>query len=387
MEIIRKINSRTIILMQVFVICSLSCSENITTNDDIVYVYTVPSQTDDGWETASLTDVGMDETPIAQFMNEALNNLEHQINGILIVKDGKLVFEEYFPGYAFYQGPLTEFNLETKHNLASVTKSFTSALIGLAIDNGFIQNVNQKMFSFFPEYIDLNNDEKDKITLEHLLTMTSGLEWDESTFSYSDPRNDVFQLFHQNDPIRFILNKPMVTEPGTQFLYSSGSANVLGEIIRKTTGLRADDFAREYLFSPLGITDYKWVILPNNVLFTSGDLKLRPRDMAKLGDLYLHDGVWKGQQIISEWWVEKSTRSFINADPGWEYGYKWWLYTYEINSQQIESYSARGWGGQNIIVFPSLDMVVVTTAGYYDDRDLEFQIGVILIPKILSAAL
>ena len=379
--------SKTILFIQALVICSLSCSDNITTNDDIVYVYTVPTQTDDGWETASLTDVGMDETPIAQFMNEALNNLEHKIHGILIVKSGRLVFEEYFPGYAFYHGPLTEFDRETKHNLASVTKSFTSALIGLAIDNGFIQNVNQKMFSFFPEYIDLNNDEKDKITLEHLLTMTSGLEWDESTFSYSDPRNDVFQLFHQNDPIRFILNKPMVTEPGTQFLYSSGSANVLGEIIRKTTGLRADDFAREYLFSPLGITDYKWVILPNNVLFTSGDLKLRPRDMAKLGDLYLHDGVWKGQQIISEWWVEKSTRSFINADPGWEYGYKWWLYTYEINSQQIESYSARGWGGQNIIVFPSLDMVVVTTAGYYDDRDLEFQIGVILIPTILSAAL
>jgi len=387
MKIFNTMRSKAILFTQALVICCLSCNDNITTNDDKLYVYTVPTQTDDGWETASLTDAGMDEAPISQFMTELLNNIEHQIHGILIIKNGKLVFEEYFPGYAFYHGDLTQFDRETKHNLASVTKSFTSALIGLSIDHGFIQNVNQKMFSFFPEYIDLNNDEKDKITLEYLITMTSGLEWDESTFSYSDPRNDVVQLFYQNDPIRFILNKPIVTEPGTQFLYSSGSANVLGEIIRKTTGLRADDFAREYLFSPLGITDYKWKELPNNVLFASGDLKLRPRDMAKLGDLYLHDGVWKGQQIISEWWVEKSTRSFINADPGWEYGYKWWLYTYEINSQQIESYSARGWGGQNIIVFPSLDMVVVTTAGYYDDRDLEFQIGVLLIPTILSAAL
>jgi CubicO group peptidase (beta-lactamase class C family) len=385
MEIIRKINSRTIILMQVFVICCLSCSENITTNDDIVYVYTVPSQTDDGWETASLTDVGMDETPIAQFMNEALNNLEHKIHGILIVKSGRLVFEEYFPGYAFYHGPLTEFDRETKHNLASVTKSFTSALIGLAIDNGFIQNVNQKMFSFFPEYIDLNNDEKDKITLEHLLTMTSGLEWDESTFSYSDPRNDVVQLFYQNDPIRFILNKPIVTEPGTQFLYSSGSTNVLGEIIQKTTGMRADDFAREHLFSPLGIADYQWVELSEEVLYTSGDLKMRPRDMAKLGNLYLNIGVWNGEQIISEGWIKSSTKSFIQASVDFDYGYKWWLHTFEINSKQVESFSAQGWGGQYIFVFPSLDMVVVTTAGYYDEPELEYHIDVLLMQSILSS--
>jgi CubicO group peptidase (beta-lactamase class C family) len=353
-------------------------------------MYTIPTQTDDGWEIASLTEVGMDETPITQFMNELLNNIEHKIHSILIIKDGQLVFEEYFPGYSFYHGPLTEFDRGTKHNLASVTKSFTSALIGLTIDYGFIQDVNQKVLSFFPEYNELKNEEKDKVTLEHMLTMTSGLEWDESTYPYTDHRNDVAQLFYQNDPIRFILNKPIVTEPGTQFHYSSGSTNVLGEIIRKATGLRADDFAGEYLFSPLGITDYKWEELPNNVLYTSGDLKLRPRDMAKLGDLYLHGGSWKGTQIISEWWVEASTKSFISALldwVNWEYGYKWWLYTYEINSEQIESFSAKGWGGQTIIVFPSLDMVVVTTAGYYDEPQLEFHIDVFMMLKILSSAL
>ena len=390
MKIFNTMRSKAILFTQTLVICCLSCSDNITTNDDIVYVYTVPTQTDDGWETASLTDAGMDETPIAQFMNELLNNIEHKIHSILIVKDGKLVFEEYFPGYAFYHGPLTEFNRETKHNLASVTKSFTSALIGLAIDHGFIQDVNQKLFSFFPEYSNLNNVEKDKITLEHLLTMTSGLEWDESTYLYTDPRNDLSQLWSTNDPIRFILNRPIVTEPGTQFHYSSASTIVLGEIIHKATGLRADEFAREYLFTPIGVTDYQWRVLPNNVLYASGDLKLRPRDMAKLGDLYLHDGSWKGIQIISEWWVDKSTNSFISASPNWvnwDYGYQWWLYTHEVNTQHIESFSASGWGGQKIFVFPSLDVVVVTTAGYYDEPQLEFQIGVLLIPTILSAAL
>lgn len=389
MKDIRKIRLRIILFMQAIVICFFSCSDDNITNSDLEYVYTVPIQTDDGWETVSLTDVGVDETPIAQFMDELLNNIEHKIHSILIVKDGKLVFEEYFPGYSFYHGPLTEFNRETKHNLASVTKSFTSALIGLAIDHGFIQDVDQKVFSFFPEYSALTNDEKNKITLEHLLTMTSGLEWDESTYPYTDPRNNLAQLFHQNDPIRFILNKPIVTEPGTQFHYSSGSTNVLGEIIRKATGLRADDFASEYLFSPLGITDYEWVELPNNVLYTSGDLKLRPRDMAKLGELYLRDGSWKGTQIISESWVEASTKSFISAVTdwvNWDYGYKWWLYTYEINSEKIESFVARGWGGQNIVVFPSLDMVVVTTAGYHDEPQLEFHIELLML-KILSSAL
>ena len=353
----------------------------------ILFTYQVPEQLDDGWETASITDVGLDETVIAQLMDILLNDMVHMIHSILIVKDGKLVFEEYFSGYAFYHGPFTEFDRETKHNMASVTKSFTSALIGLAIDHGFIQDVDQKLFSFFPENSDLNNGGRDTITLEHLLTMTSGLDWDESTYPYSDPRNDIYQLWQQNDPIRYILNKPIVTEPGTQFNYSSGLTILLGEIIRDASGSRADDFANEYLFSPLGITDYEWEELPNGVLFTSGDMKLRPRDMAKLGDLYLHGGVWRGQQIISGEWVDVSTEFFINASPYWDYGYKWWLFTYEIESEQIESFMAQGWGGQYIIVIPSLDMVIATTAGYYDEPESEFHVGGLVIPVILSAAL
>ena len=390
MIILRRILPRVMLYLQAIVFCSLSCSENITTSDNTVYVYTIPTQTDDGWQIASLSDVGMDETPIAQFMNELINNIDHRFHSILIIKDGKLVFEKYFTGYDFYHGPLTEFNRDTKDNLASVTKSLTSALTGLAFDKGFIQNVNQKLFSFFPEYNDLNNGEKENITLEHLLTMTAGFEWDESTYPHTDPKNDLSQVWISNDPIRFILNRPIVTEPGTQFNYNSGSIIVLGEIIRKATGMRADDFARDYLFTPLGINDYKWEELPNDVLYTSGDLRLRPRDMAKLGELYLHGGVWNGQQIISEQWIEVSTKSFISAAPeymNWDYGYLWWLYNFEMNSQQIETFSASGWGGQKIIVFPSLDMVVAITAGYYDEPELEFQIGGLLIPVIVSSAL
>ena len=376
--------------MQAFLICLLfSCDKSIKDND-IVYEYTIPIQTDDGWETGSLFEMDMDEIPLIEFMDALLKNIEHQIHGILIVNGSKLVFEKYFPGYAFYQGPYTDYNLDTKHNLASVTKSFTSALIGLAIDHGFIQDVNQNVFDFFPEYASLRNAEKDKITLEHLLTMTSGLEWDESTYPYTDPRNDCAQLWRQTDPIRYVLSKPMVSEPGKQFLYNSGTTNVLGEIIRKATGLRADDFADQSLFNSLDITESEWQILPNQVCYTSGDLKLRPRDMAKLGELYLHDGLWKGSQILSKGWIEESTQPFISAVPdwiNWEYGYQWWIQTYVFESQSIQSFSARGWGGQKIFVFPDLDMVVVTTAGYYDDPQLEFHIDVLMMQKILSSVL
>lgn len=383
-----KIPARSILLFlfTCFLICSTSCKKKVVLNPDTRYVYQQPEQLDDGWETASFSDVSMDESVIVQFMNEFINTIEHQIHGILIVKDGKLVFEEYFPGYVHYHGPYTDFNRETIHNLASVTKSITSALIGLAIDNGFIQDVNQKVFDFFPEYADLRDVEKDEINLEHLLTMTSGLEWDENTYPYTDTRNDCVQMFYQGDPIQFILDRPVVVTPGTHYNYNGGCPILLGEIIRKTTGLRADNFAEQYLLSPLGITDFWWKELPNDICYTAGDMKLRPRDMAKFGNMYLNNGSWNGKQIISTEWIETSTQPFIRQNPFWEAGYLWWLHTYEVNYNQIRVFSARGWGGQRITVVPSLDIVVVFTAGYYDEPDLESHIYIMTL-NILASAL
>ena len=372
------------IIILMLVICTISCNEN---NDDTIYNYSVPANTGDGWQVASLSEVGMDETPITQFMNELLNNIDHKVHGILIIKDGKLVLEEYYPGFRFYGGPYTEYDRETTHDLASVSKSFTATLLGCAIDKGFIHNLDQKVLDFFPEYKDLIDGEKNTITLQHLLTMSSGLEWDESTYPYSDARNDIYRLQHASDPIFFILNKPLMSEPGTQFYYNSGLTNVIGAIINTATGQEVDDFAAENLFSPLGINEFSWYKLPSGIIYTSGDLKLLPRAMAKLGELYLENGNWNGQQILSEMWINESSSPQININQSWDYGYHWWVHTYEINSEKIESYSARGWGGQNIIVFPSLDMVLVTTAGYHDDPELEFHIDVLLLQKVLESAL
>ena len=355
----------------VFVVLLGSCSPK--------YAYEIPKQANDGWLTASLLDVGLNEGKLGELMKDIKQGKYENIHSVLIVKDEKLVFEEYFGGYTFnyfgeqFRGEYAEFGVNTMHNLASVTKAYTSFLIGLAVDHGFISSVEQTIFTYFPEYSYLNDSEKNKITLEHLLTMTSGLEWNEGDVPLTDTeRNDLIQLFIVSDPIEYILAKPVVAEPGKRFYYSGGDVNILGEIVRRATGLRIDDFAEKYLFTPLGVTDYEWQFLNDDIVYTSGDLKLRPRDMAKLGQLYLNNGIWGGKQIISEEWIKNSKQEYISIPNsymaeayGYGYGYQWFIQTFYVDSTPFDSISRDGWGGQRIQVFPSLNMVVVLTGGNY----------------------
>lgn len=350
----------------------LTCSST-TAPSGLYYTYRVPPQVDDGWETASLASVGMDAGPLVDLMDTLLGAEDHRIHGVLIVKDGKLVFEEYFAGYKFslaQQGEYTQFDRDTPHNLASVTKSFTSALVGIAVDQGSIQSLNEPVFTYFPEHADVSGGGKNEITLEHLITMTSGLEWDETTYWYPDPRNDIVQLFLVDDPIRYVLAKPLVAEPGTQFHYSGGCTNVLGEVVARARLVGLDTFSEQSLFTPLGVTDYEWQYLPGGVVFASGDLRLRPRDMAKFGYLYLNRGLWNGTRVLSEDWITASTARHTPLDWGWTdgYGYGWWTNTYETDGRLVETFFASGWGGQQISVVPGMEMVVVFTGGgYYED--------------------
>jgi len=337
----------------------------------------MPETTDDGWHTASLDSVELDHQTLGELVRLINRGKYENIHSILIVKDRKLVFEEYFDGYAFdfsgnqHRGEHTKFGINTIHNWASVTKAITSALIGIAIDYGYIQGVEQDIFTFFPEYSDLNDSKKNKITLEHLLTMTSGFEWNEIDLPYTE-ENDLIQLFYVPDPIEYILAKPVIAEAGKGWYYSGGDVNLLGEVIRKATGLRVDDFAKKYLFSPLGVTDYEWKFINPDIVYTSGDLKLCPRDMAKFGYLYLNNGIWNGKRIISEEWVEDSTEKYILVpiphfaeNDGESYGYHWWLRTDYDDSKPYQSFLRTGWGGQRISVYPEVNMVVILTGGNY----------------------
>ncbi len=357
------------------------------------YQYRVPVQTADGWETASLSSTGMNEQPLFNLMYRLNRSDDHRMHSLLIIKDGKLVFEEYFPGEKFnlaqYTGE-TGFDMHDTHNLCSATKSFTSTLTGIAIDRGFVESVDQRIFDFFPEYTDLLqlSPGKSDITIRNLLTMQSGLVWDDESTSYFDARNDMNQMFNSRDPIRYILAKDLIEIPGTFFAYRNGNTNVLGEIIHKASDESVIDFSEEYLFTRLGITNFEWQMISGDFVFCSGDLRLRPRDMAKFGFLFLNGGRWQGEQIISHAWIDSSTAKQVTLQQTWAdldgYGYQWWLWE-DVDDLAFSAYAAAGWGGQWIIVWPEKNTVFVTTGGNYYTPELipiESLLAEYLIPSV-----
>lgn len=319
------------------------------------YQYHVPERTSDGWDTADLRRMGLDAALITEFFNRLNAHFCTNMHSVLLVRSNMLVVEEYFAGTE-EDGQQRTFNRETLHTVQSVTKSVTSLLIGIAVDRHLIQSADERISTFFPEFTD-----KADIRLKHFLSMTAGLAWDEET-PYADPRNDWYRMHHTNDPVRFVLSRPVVAAPGARFVYSSGWSVTLGEVIRKVSGLRADKFAERFLFEPLGISNYSWWAFPNGALETGGGLCLRPRDMAKIGSLVLNNGRWQGKQIVSENWIKESTRKQApDPGPAEGYGYQWWQFSWRVRDQRITAVQARGNGNQTILIFPALDLLVVVT--------------------------
>jgi CubicO group peptidase (beta-lactamase class C family) len=359
-----------------FAVLVLCCLLNAYCTDANAYEYAVPEMLNDGWETASLTSVNMDAALIRELCGQVINGGYKNIQSVLVVKEGKLVVEEYFPRQ---EGDRREQALKrvSPHEQHSATKSVNSILIGIAIDQHLIRSVDEKVSTFFPEYADIFKGDKDKLRLKDLLTMSAGLSWDEWTYPYTDPLNDHVAMIRSSDPIRYVLERPLVAPSGTRFTYSSGVAIMLGQIIRKVSGERTDKFAERHLFEPLGITDFYWMKYPDDIVQTGGGLYLRPRDMAKIGFLFLNGGRWQGKQIVSEAWVRESTKDHANpgqipeAAHATGYGYQWWLSSFRVGDRVVESFSARGRGGQFILVIPERQLVLTFTSS--TDDSLTFQ--------------
>lgn len=277
------------------------------------YAYQVPEKVDDGWETSSLNKEGVDSVKINELIISILNKRFKNVHSVLLVRNGKLILEEYFYGY----------DRDTLHQLHSVSKSITSILVGIAVDQEMISSVDEKVYELFPDYIGTRwIDKKYDIALEHVLTMSAGIDWDEQSYRLTDRRNDIVAMIYGDDWLKYVLNKKQIEMPGKRFNYSGGLNVLLGGIIRNTSGLYADKFAEKYLFGPLGISDYRWGRHPDGTINTQGGLSLRPRDMAKIGYLFLKDGKWKGRQIVSQKWVSESTKGHIPAYYGLGYGYQ-----------------------------------------------------------------
>lgn len=331
------------------------------------YSYQAPVKIDDGWQVSSLAKEGVNEKIINDLMRAMLLGKYPNIRSILLVKNGNIILEEYF--YWYHRYIIQDFR--------SVGKSVTSELVGIAIDKGFIQGVDEKLFDFFPEFEKGTNwdNRKDDILLHHVLSMTYGLD-------QSGPANNA--IWYRENWITDILKLPLVREPGVQFEYHSAAPALCGPIIEHTSGISVSEFARKYLFEPLNISHYQWYIFPDGSVMTAGALWMRPRDMAKFGYLILSRGQWHGNQILSEEWIKKSTSAHISAG-GYDYGYYWWLGKLNKGNQTIDSIFASGHGGQKIFVIPKLSLVAVFTSQPDDNPDGHTRIAQILSDFILPA--
>jgi CubicO group peptidase (beta-lactamase class C family) len=319
------------------------------------YTYQPPPTLADGWPTASADAVGLDPAPLQAAANAIGEGTFRNVDSLLVVRQGRLVHETYFNG----------FDRERLHDLRSATKSITSALVGIAIDEGLLTGVDERVLPRLGGSAGLRNADprKDAITIEHLLTMTPGLACDD--WNAASPGNEE-KMYDERDWVRFVLDLPMVADPGTRFGYCTGGVVALGALVGNAAGQRVDAYARQVLFGPLGIARAEWQLTPTGAVDTGGHIRMRPRDMAKLGQLFLQRGLWNGQRVVSEAWVERSTSFRVRTVSNEEYGYLWWRRATQRNGTAVQTFYAVGNGGQQIIVAPGLDLVAVFTGSNYD---------------------
>ncbi|MDD1748989.1 MAG: beta-lactamase family protein [Methanothrix sp.] len=308
----------------------------------------------------------MDSAKLAEMLTE-IQDKAYPIHGLVVIRNGYLVLEMY----------TSPFQAESRHYIASATKSFTSALIGIAVQQGKISGLEARLLDYFPGRKFENPDaRKQAITLETLLTMSSGLDW---------PTQGLYeslggQLQVSQDGVKLVLDRPMANTPGTKFNYNTGGSLLLSAVLSQATGKDALEYAQQTLFSPLGISSAFWPVDASGISPGGSGLELTPRDMAKFGYLYLMGGVWDGQAVIPPQWVKTSTA--IHIKTGYvldlDYGYHWWVHPSGV-------YHARGYGGQRIFVLPEQQMVVVFVSGFYGN-DMEFVPDALLNDYIIPAA-
>ena len=296
---------------------------------------------------------------------------ELNVHAVLIERAGKLVYEEYFSGkderWGAPRGVIT-FTREGLHDLRSVTKSVVSALIGIAANTGAIRTLDAPLLDYFPELTELQVPERQRITIRHALMMSAGLDWNESV-PYNDPKNDEIAMTRNEDPLRYVLSRPIVAAPGTHWLYNGGTTQVLGTIVQRATHQPLADYGRDMLFAPLGITEFQWLGRIAGVPSAASGLRLRPRDLAKFGSLYVHDGAWNGRQVVPKDWVDESTRRHLTfpGQPSRGYAYQWWHACYDTRSGVVEVPTAVGNGAQRIFLLRAQQTVVTVLCGRYND--------------------
>jgi CubicO group peptidase (beta-lactamase class C family) len=335
------------------------------------YTYAAPPSLNDGWTIETLEKSGIDRKRLEAMTDSIRAHPELNVHAALIEHDGHLVYEEYFSGNDERWGaPLGKlvFSREMKHDLRSITKSVVSALIGIAVESGAIRSLDTPLLDYFPELTDLQATERRAITIRHALMMSAGFDWNERV-PYNDPKNDEIVMIRSSNPIHYVLSRPIVAPPGTEWRYNGGTTQVLGTIVQRATKQPLASYADQVLFSGLGIADSEWLGDLAGVPSAASGLRLRPRDLAKFGSLYLNEGRWKGRQVIPSAWVQESTKRKMtfpqSASRG--YAYQWWHTCYQTPSGVVEVPTAVGNGEQRIFLLRSQKTVVTFLSGRYND--------------------
>jgi CubicO group peptidase (beta-lactamase class C family) len=344
------------------------------------YSYRPPIRRDDGWETASLTDVGINPKPITDLVRSMIETPISDIGApypqaFLLARHGKLVLEEYFFG----------FDDDRVHDLRSAGKTFMTTLVGIAMQRSAKFSLHTKAIGLLPQYSDLENDGPSKraITIQHLLTMTSGLDADDDNASSPGTED---RLVEQKDRYRYALDLPMVHAPGEKAVYSAAGINLLGGIVQQATGEWLPDFMSSQFAAPLDIHHYHVPLAPSGDAYMAGGILMLPRDFMKLGQLFLSNGRWHGRQILDSNWVSDATRAHTSINGPGDYGYGWWIRDVKVGDRTYHTFRAAGNGGQMVIVIPDLDLVAVFMGGNYNQGPVWWRWNDEFIPKILIPA-
>lgn len=347
---------------------------------------TWPAET---WAVSTPEEEGMDAAVLEAIHSDIIQGKYGLIDEFLVIRHGKVVTSHHYTQKydsiaTHYDTTNHMFNYDhpewhpyyqrsNLHSLQSVTKSITSVALGIAMDEGHIGEVDIHPMELFKDYTqDFTDPRRKAITLEDLLTMRSGIDWNEAG-SYESDENSCIIMEHSDAWVQYVLSRPMREDPGTKWDYNSGVSVLLGKLVSLSTGMRVDQWTEEKLFTPLGIKNYFWKPTPDNEIDTEGGLYLSAQDLARIGYLFLHNGKWGDRQIVSEKWVAQSIKPTVadinptNTTTDSGYGYQWW-----VPSMKPFIFACNGYGGQFLMVAPEYDLVVVFNGWniHYSDTPL-----------------
>lgn len=384
--ILKKSKNIRLIIILVFLTFSSCVYTRIRSTN---YIYKKPLQFDNNLTTDNLQSVGIDTTKIIEITKLILADSFPNIHSLLITKDNRLVYEQYFSGKDENWGwPLgyISHDASTLHDTRSISKSVVAACIGIAIEQKMIENIDDPIFNYLPNYSQYKTSQNVKITIRHLLTMSSGLQWDENV-PHGTSKNNETQMERSADPVAYVLKQSVAFDPGSEWNYNSGGVQVLAAIIKSVSGMDIDQFAEKYLLLPLGINTYQWTKSKKNYPAAASGLRLTSRDLLKFGLLYLNDGKWNNKEILPERWIDETLKIQILRSSSALHGYSYLFWTsYEtVNGRTVKIISAKGNGGQRVFVCRELNLTVVITAGNYNKKDIANNGEKILVKYILPA--